>query len=226
MFTDVQLAVHRLARRAAALSAFLALVLASSASASSDSHYKVRYTTDGQFAAASATLSMGDFGWGKSWTGGLQKADLGADRPACGSFRPKRSDLELNAEVISYFSAAHALAIQSDTQVFATPRMVQLDLQRSSAPGAIACMRKEIASGSRSTAISAKELPFPSIPGARAYRVVARNRFKQVLAFDTVVFAQGRTEIALSSASALSEMGTVGRVERVLAETLRSRIVA
>jgi hypothetical protein len=210
-----------------ALAAIVVLAVATSANASSDLRYRVKHTTDGQIYAASATLVAGDFSYSDLWKGGLKNANPGALGPSCGAYHPKRSDIEINAEVDSAFVIKGAMSVESDTQVFATPRMTQLDLQRSFAPGVVACMRKVAAKAAGVPVLSVHEVPFTALgSGTRAYRVVLMSKAKIKMAVDTVVFARGRTEIGLTAVAPLAEMATVERIEKELAGRLLARIEA
>jgi hypothetical protein len=221
-------AARRCARTVAAL-AVLACVAAPAAGAAD--HEQVKLTASGQAAARVPMLEKADLPKEPGWIGGPTTPDL-ASTISCGSFSPKQSDLVLNgASKVVYKRSG--LQIESKVDVLATPRMVQLDWQRTvTSPRMLACLRTSFAkSGSATTKfVSFKPVAVPRLAVfSSAWRILwdvkGASGVVRVMT-DIVLVGRGRTEVTLSTTARLADASLVVPLELRLAATLAARIRA
>jgi hypothetical protein len=192
---------------------------------------QIHLTASGQAAARAAVLRKADLGTSGAWTGGSVKPDLTSSLP-CTTFHPKQSDLVLIGAARTHF-AGSGLAFDSEAQVLQTPRMVQLDWQRTVlAPQLLPCLRIGLAkSGGASTRIvSVRRIAFPHVAQyTDAFRLLAevQTAAAPVRVFvDVVVLGRGRTEITLTTTAPLLADATVRPAEARLARLLVARVRA
>jgi hypothetical protein len=208
--------------------AFAALAFTTSALAGSDS-YKLRQTTAGKAAARAAMLQKADLGSPGDWSGGPVKADI-STMPACRNFHAKHSDLVLTgAAAASYVNAG--ITMRSDAEVFATPKMLQLDWLRTVRnPHFLSCFRANARKNwtGKNRFVSLEPLVIPDAPpGTAAFRLVLRVTRKgetMLVALDTIALARGSTEVALATIMPLAGVPTLFPNELVVFKTLAGRI--
>jgi hypothetical protein len=210
--------------------AIAALVLTATAAAGLD-RYKLRQTTTGTAAARAVMLQKVDLGSPSDWKGGPVKPDI-STMPGCPNFHPKHSDLVLaGAAAVSYVNAG--VTMRSDSEVFATAKMLRLDWQRTvRSPHFLACLRAHARKNwtGKNRFVSLRPLVFPeSTPGTTAFRLVlkvTRNGNSVLVALDTIALARGKTEVALSTIMPLAGVPTLFPNELVVFKALAGRVPA
>src|SRR4029079_13416519 len=214
-------------RRALAAAAVAVCAATATADAGVD-QYTIQRTATGDAAALAATLKRADVGSATGWTGGPEKPDLSAD-PGCPNFHPKQSDLVVTGAAAATYKNV-GLQLHSETQVMRTPKMVQLDWQRSAqSPNFLSCARSLLAKTSTKTArfVSITKLKAPRVASyTAAYRAlvdVTTATGKTRVAYDVVLVGRGRTEITLTTAMPLSAAATVWAMELAIASKLAGR---
>jgi hypothetical protein len=217
-------------RRALAAVAVAACAATATASAGVD-QYTVQRTTTGDAAALAATLKRADVGSATGWTGGPEKPDLSAD-PGCPNFHPKQSDLVVTGAAAATYKNV-GLQMHSETHVMRTPKMVQLDWQRSAqSPNFLSCARRLLAKTSTKSArfLSIRKLKIPRIASyTAAYRALVGVKTPKGtvrLAYDVVLVGHGRTEITLTTTMPASVATTVWIMELGIAGSLAGRAPA
>lgn len=218
------------AARALALAALAALASTATAAAGTD-QYTIHRTTTGDAAARAVALMRPDVGSASGWSGGSVKPDLTSDA-GCPNYHPKRSDLVVTGAAASDFKHL-GLELHSETQIMQTPKMVQVDWQRSlQAPHFLECARaslKKALNGS-TRFVSLKRIDIPKLTTyTAAYRAVfAVKTAKETvsMAFDVVYIGRGKTEITLTTTTPVAAIAMVWPMEVGLAGTLAGRIRA
>jgi hypothetical protein len=196
------------------------------ATAGSD-NYTMRMAPSGKAAARAVMLTQSDVGAG--WTGGLVKPDLSIGA-RCANYHPRLSDLVLNGAAKATYKQP-GFGLSSAAQVLGTANMVRLDWQRSVAsPHFIACMRTaavKAAKHFKATVISLRPLAVPRMGDfSGGYRMVidyAAKNGKVRMVIDTVAFASGRTEMALTTTMPITGVATLVPNEAVLAKLMLAR---
>lgn len=194
-------------------------------------HEKVRLTPAGQAAARAPGLKRTDLPKESGWTGGPKKPDL-ASNISCGKWSPKQSDLVLNGASDALFKHS-GLQLESQVDVLATPKMVQLDWQRTvTSPRALGCLRSILSKpgSKKATFISFKPLALPRIAlFTAAWRVIfdikGSSGVVRVMT-DIILVGRGRTEVSLTTTALLASAPTVAPLELQLAARLTARIRA
>jgi hypothetical protein len=210
--------------------AIAALALTAAAVAGSDS-YTLRTTSAGTGAARAATLRKSDLGSPRDWSGGAVKADISV-MPSCPDFHPKHSDLVLTgAAAVSYVNAG--ITMRSDSEVFATPKMLRLDWLRTVRnPHFLACLRAHARKTwtGKNRFVSLRPLIVPELmPGTAAFRLVlnvTRKGRSLRVALDTIALARGTTEVALTTIMPLAGANTLFPNELVVFRALAGRVIA
>jgi uncharacterized protein (UPF0264 family) len=176
-------------------------------------------------------LKRADVGSATGWTGGPEKPDLSAD-PGCPNFHPKQADLVVTGAAAATYKNV-GLQMHSETQVMRTPKMVQLDWQRSAqSPNFLSCARSLLAKTSTKSSrfVSIRKLKVPRVASyTAAYRAlvdVTTAKGKMRVAYDVVLVGRGRTEITLTTAMPLSAAATVWVMELGIASKLAGRAPA
>jgi hypothetical protein len=215
--------------RAFAAAALAALIATATATAAVN-EYKVQMTADGNAVARGPMLKPADIGDEGVWTGGPTKTntDFGL---SCPNYKPKLSKLVIiGAARVKYKQPG--ISMVSNSQVFRTPRMVELDWQRTAAsPKFLACIQATFKKSSTKSErfVSFKRLDVPKIgPFTIAFRTVydfATVNGRERVAVDTVSFARGRTEVALTTTMPATSIETIYPNELVLAKQLAYRII-
>ena len=204
------------------------LAAASVALAGAVDRPKIRLSAADNAVARAAVLRRADLGSGANWQGGARKPDLSPEH-LCPHFNPKQSDLVLTGIAESIFSEG-TLAFDSQTQVLQTPRMLQLNWQRSVvAPGLLSCLRTTTAKSSPpGTVVSIAKLAFPRVATyTAAFRLttdVHTPGGTVRLFVDLAMFGRGRTQITLTTSGPYSARVPVKAAEIRLAKVLATRI--
>ena len=214
-------------RKLAALAAVAGLALAAAAFAAAKQ--PIRFTPAGQAAARAVVLQRADLGSASGWTGGAKKPDLSSDTH-CANFHPKDSDLVLIGAAETDWQHA-GLEFDSEAQVLQTPKMVQLDWQRTVlSPHLLPCLRETLAKagGASAAVVSVARLAFPQVaPYTRAFRTVVEvtsGTQKVRVLIDVVLIGRGRTEVTLTTTAPLAAEAVVRPAELRLARLLASRL--
>jgi hypothetical protein len=206
-----------------------ALAFTATASAGSD-RYTLRQTAEGKAAARAVMLQKADLGSPADWKGGPVKVDISTGS-TCANYHPKASDLVLSgASAASYVNSG--ITMRSDSEVFATERMMKLDWQRTAGnPHFFSCLRASAKKGwtGDNRFVSLQPLVAPGGPpgsiGIRLVISVTRNGGPRMLmAVDTLGFGRGKTEIALTTILPLAMVTSLFPNELVVFKTLSGRI--
>ena len=176
-------------------------------------------------------VQKADLGSPSDWKGGPVKADI-STMPGCPNFHPKHSDLVLaGAAAVSYVNAG--ITMRSDSEVFATAKMLQLDWQRTvRSPHFLACLRAHARKNwtGNNRFVSLRPLVIPQMtPDTTAFRLVlnvTRKGHSTLVALDTIALARGKTEVALSTIMPLAGAPTLFPNELVVFKTLTGRVPA
>lgn len=206
-----------------------AVALTAAVAAPAERGAKIRFNAADQAAARATVLRRSDLGSTSGWTGGRIKPDL-SPGPTCPNYHPKQSDLVLTGAAASSYRRG-GLALENKVQVLRTRRMVRLDWQREVlAPGAILCLRRDLARslGSTSKVVSFRKIPFPSL--AR-YTAMFRARIDVSvpggktahLVLDMLLIGRSRTEISLSTLAPAAAQASLVAAERRLAQRMLGR---
>jgi hypothetical protein len=221
------------AARTVALASVIGLAFSASAMAGDD-QWTVHLTASGQKTALAAIAGSRDFSAGSGWVGRTLKPKLHQE-VSCAGFHPKQSDLVLVGKAESlYTQKATGWQIRSFSSVLRTPKMVELDWQRTGAPRRfLTCLRPLFVkqSTAQSRFVSLRQRPFPRVgQHAAAFRAlfdVAGDSGKHVsVMIDMIVTSSGRTEISLMSTSAAAYAPAVEQAEVRLARALVKRAAA
>jgi hypothetical protein len=217
-----------LTRLRLSLLAGLCLALTSTAVASAD-EYVLKMTPAGKAAAHAAVLTRADLGSASGWKGGAVKPDLTTD-PPCKGYNPKHADLVIVGAAAATFDHS-GLGLHSETQVLRSARMLQLDWQRSNAPGEIDCARTffDTSSSASQRFVSLRRMAFPRVaPYTTAFRLIidvtGASREIIRMATDVIFVGKGRTEITLLTTAPLEAMASVRPVEVALATRMLARV--
>ena len=213
----------------AGLAATAIALLAASAATAEGGREQIRFNAADQTAARATVLRRSDLGSTSGWTGGRVKPDL-SPGPTCPNYHPKQSDLVLTGAAQSSFRNG-PVAIGNQVQVMKTRRMVRLDWQREIlAPGALPCLRRDLAKdlGSTATVRSFKRIPFPRIATYTAeFRALVDVRVlggaTAHLVVDAVLLGPGRSEISFTVAGPAAERAALSAAERRLARKVVAR---
>jgi hypothetical protein len=208
----------------------LSLALPALAAAASSEKPRLRYNAADQAAARATTLRVGDLGGAGLWKGGAVKPDF-SEEEACPYYRPQQSDLIVTGAAATQFQLlSGAESVRSETWVMTTPRMVELDWQRSvQHPQLLRCLRDsfEKGFGGGGRLISAKRLAFPRItPRTAAFRVTMEVRAGNApvrFLIDFVFIGKGRSEIGLYGLWAGEDPAVASAADTRLARILVSR---
>ena len=141
---------------------------------------------------------------------------------------PKHSDLVINADVSSKFTLKGVAQLSSDAEVFSTPAMASLDVQRTWGAQGLACIRNvfDRAIG-RKNVVSVKAMAGPGgIPGSHLYRLIMHNKTGKPVVMDTVFFARGRTEVAFFITMSTKAMAVVTKADTDFSLSLYNRVIA
>jgi hypothetical protein len=221
----------RACRRALAIAVLAAIACVAAPTAGATDHEKVKLTPAGQAAALAPGLKKADLPKETGWTGGAKKPDL-ASNISCGKYSPKQSDLVVNGASDALFKHT-GLQLESEVDVLATPRMVQLDWQRTvTSPRALQCLRSILAKpgSAKEKFVSFKALALPRIaPLTAAWRVIYDIKGPSTIArvmSDIILVGRGRTEVSLTTTALLASAPTVAPLELQLAARLAARIRA
>ena len=215
-------------RRALVILALLAVGAGSAAAAVQDREQHA-FTAADQAAARSAVLKKTDFGAG--WTGGAKKPDLSPPQ-ACAGYDPKQSDLVLTGAAESQWKHA-GLELDTEAQVLKTTAMVKLDWQRTVVdPRAMACLKTQLQKRFHGSVefVSFRRVAFPHVGTySRAYVTLldvtsSKGTFR--VASEDVLVGSKRTELTLTSTTALSAQAAVQTVDVRLAKILLARAKA
>jgi hypothetical protein len=204
-------------------------LIATAAASAEGGREQIRFNAADQAAARATVLRRSDLGSTAGWTGGRAKPDL-SPGPTCANYHPKQSDLVLTGAAQSSFRNG-PVAIGNQVQVMKTRRMVRLDWQREIlAPGAIPCLRRDLAKdlGSSATIRSFRRIPFPRIATyAAEFRALVDVRVlggrTADLVVDAVLVGRGRSEISFTVAGPAAERPTLSAAERHLARKVAAR---
>jgi hypothetical protein len=211
-----------------AAAALVASVAAAAVLAADPSKEQIARTAAGDAQAKAEVLGKKDVGTG--WSGGARKPDLSSDL-GCSTYKPKQSDLALVGAAETTWRQG-ALQIDSEAQVLRTPKMVQLDWQRTvSAPQVLPCLRQSLQKhlGPNLKLVSLRRVGFPHVAKfadeIRTTVAAKTNAGSVPVEIDLVVFGQGRSEISLTvsgPAAVKAHLRTAAtRLARVLAGRLR-----
>jgi hypothetical protein len=218
-------------RRARALVALAAIACVAAPAVAAADHEQIKLTTAGKAAALAPGLKKADLPKEPGWTGGQKKPDL-ASTISCGNYSPKQSDLVLNGASDALFKHS-GLQLESEVDVLATPKMVQLDWQRTvTSPRALQCLRSILAKpgSAKEKFVSFKALALPRIaPFTAAWRVIYDIKQPSAVArvmSDIILVGRGRTEVSLTTTALLASAPTVAPLELQLAAKLAARIRA
>jgi hypothetical protein len=217
----------RTALLAGALACLAALAAAGSASAD---RIKVALQDRDQALARSIALKRADIGVGSPWKGGATKPDLSNDL-GCKSYDPKQSDLVVTGAAASSLEGP-GLKLESHVQILKTPRMVQLDWQRTvTAAPVLPCLRAQAPNTPQVKLVSLGPVDFPAVARnticLRAVLDVTTTASGTVrVMVDTVAIGKGRTEITLTTTTRWSVRAAVRPLEVRLARLLASRAPA
>jgi len=216
-------------RRTLAIAAIAAAVCVAAPAAGAADHEQIQLTPAGQAAARAPALKRTDLPKESGWNGGPKKPDLAATI-SCGKYSPKQSDLVLNGASEALFKHA-GLQLESQVDVLATPRMVQLDWQRTvTSPRALRCLRSFLARprSAKVAFVSFKPLALPRIALLTAawrvvYAVKGANGVVRVMT-DIILAGHGRTEVTLTTTALLASAPVVAPLELQLVARLVGRI--
>jgi hypothetical protein len=213
------------------IAAVAALACAAAPAAEAMDHEQIKLTPAGQAAALAPGLKKADLPKETGWTGGAKKPDL-ASNISCGKYSPKQSDLVLNGASDAIFKHS-GLQLESEIDVLATAKMVQLDWQRTvTSPRALKCVRSILTkpASAKEKFVSFKALALPRIaPLTAAWRVIydikGPTSVVRVMS-DILLVGRGRTEVSLTTTALLASAPTVAPLELQLVTKLAARIRA
>jgi hypothetical protein len=210
-----------------AIAALVALLTAGAGLASSPNQEKIALTPAGNAQAKAEVLRKSDLPSG--WKGGAKKPSLSSTMP-CSSYHPKQSDLTLVGAAESAFQRS-GLQVDSEAQVLKTPKMVQLDWQRTAIdPRVPACLRQGFVKtvGSSGKVVSFKSAAFPKVAAlTHAFRVVVDVKTANgsvPIEFDVALVGAGRNEITLSLTGPAAAHNSLHTVLVSLARVLAARM--
>ena len=206
-----------------------AIALVAAPAAAGADHERVELTPAGQATARAPGLTRADLPKESGWTGGPKKPDL-ASTLSCKSYSPKQSDLVLIGASDALFKHA-GLRLESQVNVLATARMVQLDWQRTVvSPLALECLRAALektgSAKERFVSFTALEVPrmAPLTAGWRVvYDIKGPSAVARVMS-DIILFGRARTELSLTTTALLASAPVVSQLELRLAARLAARI--
>jgi hypothetical protein len=209
------------------LSLAAALAAAVVGTAATGKPEKVQFTAADQAAARAATLRRGDLGAG-AWQGGSVKPDLSAP-PSCPNYTVDLSPFVLTGAAETRWLNAPFL-VDSEAEVLQTARMVRQEWRiQIQAPGAIACLRTQLAKGlapQGATLVSFSRVPFPRLaPYTAAFRVVASAQGARVVV-DVVLLGRSRTEVSLTVLGPAAQQQQIAAAATRYARILAGRIKA
>jgi hypothetical protein len=209
------------------LSFVAVLAVAVVGSAGTGKPEKVEFNAADQTAARAATLRRGDLGAG-SWQGGAVKPDLSAP-PSCPNYTVDLSRFVLTGAAETRWLSAPFL-VDSEAEVLQTAQMVRQEWRiQIQAPGAIACLRTQLAKGlapQGATLVSFRRVPFPRlVPYTAAFRVVASAQGNRVVV-EVVLLGRGRTEVSVTVLGPAAQQPQIAAAAARYARILARRIKA
>ncbi|HEY3615073.1 MAG TPA: hypothetical protein VGK92_15280 [Gaiellales bacterium] len=212
-----------------ALGIALAVALPFAATATANSNtYKLALTTPDSAAARAVMLEKTDIGSPSDWQGGATKHDV-ATALSCANFHLRLSDLVITGEAAVSFRQA-GIVMASSAEVFQTPRMVALDLQRSvDSPHFFSCLRSLVlkTSSAKARVVSFRKLVFPTTGersvGFRELIDVKTANGTVRVASDSLSTVKGRTELSLETTTPVASLPTIWPNELVLLAQLVNR---
>jgi hypothetical protein len=172
-----------------------AVVLAGAMAAlAAGSGYTVKLNAADQAAARAMVIRRGDMLPAGGWQGGPTKPDLSV--PTCANYAPKMSDLVIVGAAETDWHRADR-SIGGDAFIFQTPRMVQLDWQRSVSAVGVECLLTR----EHAVNVSAARIPLPKLaPRVAAYRAffdtTTPSGKTERWTLELAAVARGRTEIS------------------------------
>ncbi|HEV3485869.1 MAG TPA: hypothetical protein VG106_10705 [Vicinamibacterales bacterium] len=184
----------------------------------------IRFVAADQAAAKASTLRLSDLGAG--WKGGPQKPDF-SDDTKCTGYYPKQSDLVVTGAAEAEFTSAGAF-VSSTAYVLQTPRMVQVDWQRTVVhPQVIRCLREVTAKQSGVKVASVARVPFPKVaPLTARIRLVldyTTPNGKVRMLMDAVFLGKGRSELMLMVGAPYGDRAAADAAEARLARLMVGR---
>jgi hypothetical protein len=203
------------------------LAVAVVATAGTGKPERVQFNAADQAAAGAATLRRGDLGAG-GWQGGAVKPDLSAP-PSCPGYTVDLSRFVLTGAAETRWLNAPFL-VDSEAEVLQTAQMVRQEWRiQIQAPGAIACLRTQLAKGLATqgvTLVSFRRIAYPRLaPYTAAFRIAASAQGTRVVV-EVVLLGRGRTEVSVTVLGPAAQQPQIAAAAARYAGILAGRIKA
>jgi hypothetical protein len=207
-----------------------ALALLVAVPAAAGDHLQWKLTAAGNAAARRVALTRSDIPPGPGWTSHTTTSTASSN-PACGTYRPKQSDLVGVGQVDVEWSHT-GLHLASEVTLLKTGRMVRLDWQRAvGSPRFLGCARTAAQRTSDPSLhfVSLVRMPFPRVATyVSAFRVTFDHRrddgTMERLISDVVFIGKARTELTLTVLAARSHAASLPAIEEILARRMVGRM--